>query len=73
MVEELFPALVSPVAEVDMDEGVVAGLYGLLYQLHTRLMQALAAFLHIAGRTGTDNVLPGGFAAHTPRDDVVER
>jgi len=73
MVEELFPALVSPVAEVDMDEGVVPGLHGLLYQLHARLMQALAAFPDVAGGTGTDNILPGSFAAHTPRDDVVER
>ena len=30
MVEELFPAFVSVVAEVDVDEGVVPGLYGLL-------------------------------------------
>ena len=29
MVEELFPAFVSVVAEVDVDEGVVAGFDGL--------------------------------------------
>jgi len=34
MVEELFPAFVSVVAEVDVDEGVVAGLDGLLDERH---------------------------------------
>jgi len=29
VVEELFPALVSLVAEMDVDEGIVPGLYGL--------------------------------------------
>jgi len=31
VVEELFPAFVSLVAEMDVDERVVAGLYGLFY------------------------------------------
>ena len=34
MVEELFPAFVSVVAEVDVDEGVVPGLDGLLDERH---------------------------------------
>jgi len=34
VVEELFPAFVSVVAEVDVDEWVVAGLDGLLDERH---------------------------------------
>ena len=34
VVEELFPAFVSLVAEVDVDERVVAGLDGLFDELH---------------------------------------
>ena len=34
VVEELFPAFVSVVAEVDVDEGVVPGLDGLFDELH---------------------------------------
>ena len=34
MVEELFPAFVSVVAEEDVDEGVVSGLDGLFNEFH---------------------------------------
>ena len=43
MVEELFPALVSLVAEVDVDEGVVAGLDGLFNELHAGKFWGLTA------------------------------
>jgi len=56
-----------------MDERIVSGFDGLFYQLHTGMVGALAALLYIAGRTGTDNVLPSGLAAHASRDDVVQR
>jgi len=59
VVEELFPAFVSVVAEVDVDEGVVAGLDGFFYELHAGIFQGLTAFFDVTGRTGTNDVFPG--------------
>jgi len=73
VVEELFPASVSVVAEVDVDQGVVSGLDGLLDELHGGVLWGPAALLDVAGRAGTNNVFPDGFAAHTAGDNVVER
>ena len=73
MVEELFPAFVSVVAEVDVDEGVVAGLDGLLDERHSGMFYGLAAFFDVTGRTGTNDIFPGCFAAQASRDYVVER
>ena len=73
MVEELFPASVSLVAEVDVDERVVSGPDGFLDELHGGVLGRSAAFFDVAGRTRTDDILPDGFSAQTPRDDVVER
>ena len=72
VVEELFPAFVSVVAEVDVDEGIVPGFDGLFYELHAGIFQGFAAFFYVAGRTGTNDVFPGRFAALTARDYVVE-
>lgn len=71
MVEGLFPAFVSVVAEVDVDEGFVPGLDGLFDEFHAGMFQDLAAFFDIAGWAGTDYVFPGCCSAHAPRDDVV--
>jgi len=60
-------------AEVDVDERIMAGFDRLLYQLHAGIVGTLAALLYITGSTGTDNILPCGLAAHTSRDDVVQR
>jgi hypothetical protein len=73
VVEKLFPASVSLMAEVDVDERVVAGFDGLFYQFHAGIMRAFATLLHITGRTGTDDILPRSLAAHASRDDVVQR
>ena len=73
MVEELFPAFVTVVAEVDVNEGIVPGLDGLLDKRHAGMFQGLAAFFDVTGRAGTNDVFPGCFAAHTPRGNVVER
>ena len=73
MVEELFPALVSVVAEVDVDERVVFGLDGFFDERHAGLLRHSAAFLDVTRRTRTNNILPDGFAAQAPRDNVVER
>ncbi len=73
MVEELFPASVAVVAEVDVDEWVVPGLDGLSNELHPGVLWSLAAFFYVAGCAGANNVLPDSFASHTPWYDVVER
>ena len=58
MVEELFPASVAVVAEVDVDEGVVSGLDGLLNELHPGVLWSSAAFFDVAGCAGANNVFP---------------
>jgi len=73
VVEELFPASVSVVAEVDVDERVVPGLDGLFDELHAGMFWGMAAFFDVTGRAGTNDVFPCRFAAHTPRGYVVER
>ena len=47
MVEELFPAFVSVVAEMDVDERVVPGLDGLFDEFHAGIFQGFAAFFDI--------------------------
>jgi len=73
VVEELLPASVAVVAEVDVDKGVVPGPDGLSDKLHPSALWSSAAFFDVAGCAGTNNVFPDRFAAHTPGDDVVER
>ncbi len=73
MVEELFPASVAVMAEVDVDEWVVSWLDRLSNKLHPCVLWSLAAFLDIAGCACTNNIFPDSFASHTPWYDVVER
>ncbi len=73
MVEKLFPASVAVVVQVDVDERIVPGLDGLFNKLHSCGFRSLASFFDVAFGAGTDYVFPGCFAAHTPRDDMVER
>ena len=58
MVEELLPASVSVVTEVDVDEGIVLGPDGLLNKLHPGMLWCSAAFFDIAGCAGANNVFP---------------
>ena len=73
MVEELFPASVAVVVQVDVDEGVVPGLDWLFNKFHSCGFRSSASFSDVAFGTGTDYVAPCCFAAHTSGDDVVER
>jgi hypothetical protein len=73
VVEELFPASVAVVAEVDVDERVVSGLDGFSCKLHPGMLWNLAAFLDVTRRAGAHYIFPYCFAAHSPRDNVVER
>lgn len=72
VVEELFPASVAVVAEVDVHEGIVPGFDGLFDEGHVGLFGGSSAFFDIALCAGADYVLPDSLAAHAPWDDVVE-
>ena len=73
VVEELFPAFVSLVAEMDVDQGVVSRFGGLFDQAHAGVSWRIAALFDVAGGAGADNVLPGRFSAGAARDYVIER
>jgi len=73
VVEELLPASISMVAEVDVDERVVPGPDGLTNKLHAGMLWSSAAFFYVALGAGAHYIFPDRFAAHTPGDDVVER
>jgi len=73
VVEELFPAFVALVAEMDVDEGIVPGLDGLFDEGHAGMFRGMAAFFDVAGGAGTNDIFPGCLAAQAARNDVVER
>ena len=64
--------MISLIAQVDVDDGIVFGLEWFLNQDHTRLLRSSTSFFHVAGGTGTDDICPDGLAACASRDDVVE-
>jgi len=58
VVEELFPASVSLVAEVDVDERIVSGPDGFLNKLHPGVFGSLASFFNVAGCAGANDIFP---------------
>ena len=72
MVEELLPASVAMVAEVDVDERIVSRLDGFFNELHAGVFGYAAALPDVACGTGANDVLPGGFSAQRPGDYMVE-
>ena len=73
MVEELLPGTVAGLAEVNVNKRVVLRLYRFLNKSHAGYFRSAAAFSSVAAGTGTNNVIPGRFAAHSARNDMVER
>jgi poly(A) polymerase len=73
MVEELLPAFVAVVVEVQMNDRIAFGLDGFLDERHVRLVGRHAAFSGVAFGAGTDNVFPFACPAQRTRDDMVER
>ncbi len=73
MVDELFPASIAVVVQVNVDEGVVPGFDWFFNKLHLCGLRSSASFFNIAFGAGTDYVFPCCFAAHTSRDDMVKR
>ncbi len=72
MVEELFPASVSLVSEVDVYEGIVPGPDGFFDELHAGVPGGSSAFSDVAGGAGADYVFPVCLSANAAGDDVVE-
>ena len=58
MVEELLPAFVSGLAEVDADKRIMLRLGGLLDKGKAGLLWSSAAFSHVAFGAGTDHIFP---------------
>lgn len=73
MIQELFPASISLVAEMNVNEGIVLGLDWFLDERHAGLLWHTPTFLDVARGAGTHDVFPRGLAPQSPRDDVVER
>ena len=72
MVEELLPAVVALMSEVNVNERIALRLDGFLYKRKAGLLGRSAAFFHIAFGAGTNHISPDWFAAHTPGNNVVE-
>lgn len=72
VVEELLPAFVAGLAEVDADERIVLRLGGLLDKSHSGLFGRPAAFSHVTFGAGADHIFPIRFSAGSFRDNVVE-
>ena len=72
VVEELLPALVSFVAEVDVDKRVAFWFDGRFDKRHSGLFRRPAAFSDVAVGAGAYDIVPARFAAKTSRDNVVE-
>ena len=72
MVEELLPAVVALMPEVNVNKGITFWLDRFLDELESGLFGRSAAFFHIAFCAGANHIFPGWFYAHTPGNNVVE-
>jgi len=59
VVEELLPAFVAGLAEVNADERIVLRFGGLLDKSEASLFGRAAAFSHVAFGAGADHISPG--------------
>jgi len=73
MVEELLPALVAFVPQVDMNKWIVLRFDWFFYQLHAGVFRSPASLFNVAGCARTDNIFPDCFAAQHPRDNMIKR
>ena len=72
VVEELLPAVVALMAEVNVNERIAFWLNRFLDKCHTGVFGSSAAFFYIAFGAGTNHISPDWFAAHTTGNNVVE-
>ena len=73
MVEELFPAFIPVMAQMNMQDRIAFGLDRLLNELHVGLLRRSPAFFGVTLSTRTDNIVPGIAAAECSRYDMVQR
>ena len=73
MIEELLPASIALVAQMNMDQRVMFRLDRFFEQLHAGNFRSSAALFDIARRTGADNIVPGSLAPHTPGNNMIQR
>jgi len=72
VVEELLPATVALLAEMDMYEWIVFRLNGLMNKCYTSFFRSSTAFFDVALGAGTNYISPNGFTTHAPGDNMVE-
>jgi hypothetical protein len=72
VVEELLPAFVTRLAEVNVDKQIMLRPGGSADEGQACLFWSSAAFFHVAFSTGADHILPARFSACAARDNVVE-
>ena len=72
MVEELLPASVARLAEMNVDERIVLRFGRFLDERHSGQFWGSASFFDVAVGAGADDIFPDRFAAHTPWDDMVQ-
>jgi hypothetical protein len=73
MVEELLPASVALMTQVNMDKWIAFWLDRLSDKSHPRSSWSPAAFFHVAICAGTNHIFPNWFAPYTSWDNVVKR
>ena len=72
MIEELFPAAISMMIQVNVDKGVTFGLDRFLDKFHSCLLGISPALFNITFDACTDNIFPAVLAANAPWNNVIE-
>ena len=72
VVEELLPATVTLMAQVDVNKWIVFRPNWFFDECHLRLFWSSAAFFDVTISTGTDNIFPDGFSTHAAGDNMVK-
>ena len=71
-VDEMFPRVVTRLAELEMEHGAPLGPLRLVEEFHAGFGGGPVALAAVARHAGADDVFPRGFAAPVARDDMVE-
>lgn len=73
MVQELLPASVAFVGQMDVDDRVVFGFYRFPDEFHPCLCGGTPTFFDIAFQTCADDIAPCGSTTDSAGDDMVQR
>ena len=72
MIQELLPALVARMSQMDMDEGIASGFLGLPDEFHMGLGRRSSPLLGITANACADDVSPDGLPPHAARHHVIK-